>query len=469
MLENVKNIYSTTDMIKSLIKKIIPKNVWNSLHWMISLVGAIKNRFPSRDLIVIGVTGTNGKSTVVQFLHEIFTEFGLNVASASTIRFRIKNKLETNKLKMTMPGRFALQNFLRKATDEGCQYAILEVTSEGLKQNRAAFINFDCAVITNVRPEHIESHGSFEKYRSAKTILFKMLNSKRKNKTKKISVVNLDDPSVMHYSRKKADEKIGYGLLNENKRQDVKRFFIPENIKFLVDGTDFELEGTKYHSPLLGDFNLYNVLAAVSVARAFEIPKEIITKAIKNFKGAPGRLEILQDKPFLVCIDYAHTPDALECVYHVARAFWVNPVRNHARVSAPEGPSGRIVSNGIKNGDKLICVLGAAGGGRDKWKRPQMGSIAERFCDEIILTDEDPYFEDPEKIIHEIGHGISKKKYKKILDRRLAIREALNISKPGDVVLITGKGAEKTMMTKYGAMDWDERAIVLEEIEKLSK
>lgn len=431
-------------MLKVLAKKIIPKEIWNYLHWFISLLGAVKNKFPSNDLIIIGVTGTNGKSTVVQILHDIFTEFGVNVASASTIRFRIKNNLETNRLKMTMPGRFALQDFLRKAANEGCQYAILEVTSEGLKQNRAAFINFDCAVITNVRPEHIESHGSFEKYRSAKTILFKMLNSKRKNGTKKISVVNLDDPSVMYYSKQKADEKVGYCILNENKRRDIDKFFIPENIKFSPSGVDFELEGEKYHSPLLGDFNLYNVLAAISVARSFGVPKSIISKTISNFKGAPGRLEILQEKPFLVCIDYAHTPDALECVYRVARAFWV------------------------KNGNKLIGVLGAAGGGRDKWKRPQMGSMADRFCDEIILTDEDPYTEDPEKIIHEVGHGILKKKYKKILDRRLAIREALNMACPGDVVLITGKGAEKTMMTKYGAMDWDERAIVLEEIAKLS-
>ena len=433
-------------MIKSLIKKVIPKDIWNSLHWLVSLAGAVKNGFPSRDLIVIGVTGTNGKSTVVQILHEIFTEFGLNTASASTICFRIKDKFEVNKLKMTMPGRFALQDFLRQAANSGCQYAILEVTSEGLKQNRAAFINFDCAVITNVRPEHIESHGSFEKYRSAKAILFKILGSaKRKSQIKKISVVNLDDPSVMHYSRYSADEKVGYGLLEENKRVDVRRFFIPQNIKFSADGADFELEGAKYHSPLLGDFNLYNVLAAIAVARAFEIPPQTIAKSVKDFRGAPGRLEILQKNPFLVCIDYAHTPDALECVYRVARAFWV------------------------KNGGRLVGVLGAAGGGRDKWKRLQMGSIAEKFCDEIILTDEDPYEEDPEKILNDIAGGISRKKYKKILDRRLAIREALNMAVVGDVVLITGKGAEKTMMTKFGAMDWDERAIVLEEISRLSK
>ena len=156
-------------------------------------------------------------------------------------------------------------------------------------------------------------------------------------------------------------------------------------------------------------------------------------------------MEVLQKKPFLVAVDYAHTPDALEAVYRVAKSFW------------------------LKNGHKLIGVLGAAGGGRDKWKRPQMGAIAERFCDEIFLTDEDPYAEDAEKIVHDVAQGIKEKKYKKITDRRLAIREALELAQPGDVVLITGKGAEKTMMTRFGAMDWDEKAIVLEEIEKLCK
>ncbi|MEK7609370.1 MAG: cyanophycin synthetase, partial [Patescibacteria group bacterium] len=137
--------------------------------------------------------------------------------------------------------------------------------------------------------------------------------------------------------------------------------------------------------------------------------------------------------------------DALESVYRVARSFWV------------------------KNGGRLIGVLGAAGGGRDKWKRPKMGAIAEEFCDEIILTDEDPYTEDPEKIVAAVARGIKEKKYKKIMDRRLAIRQALQSAKPGDAVLITGKGAEKTMMTKFGALPWDEKAVVLEELGELSK
>ena len=428
--------------IKLIIKRIIPDFIWGFLHWSLALAGAIKNKFPSRGLIVIGVTGTNGKSTVVQLLHEIFGEFSLNVASTSSIRFRIKDKEIVNKLKMTMPGRFALQNFLRQAVSAGCQYAILEATSEGLKQHRADFINFDAAVLTNVRPEHIEAHGSFEKYRSAKEILFKKLSNK-KTKSKKISVVNLDDPSVFYYTRHWADEKVGYGILKENNRQGIKKHFVPREIKFSGAGIDFVLEDEKCHSPLLGDFNLYNVLAAMAVARSFEIPHEYIKKAIGNFKGAPGRLEVLQEKPFRAVIDYAHTPDALESVYRVARSFWV------------------------ANGRKLIGVLGSAGGGRDKWKRPHLGAIAEKFCDEIFLTDEDPYSEDPEKIVHDVALGIKEKKHRKIMDRRLAIREALESAKQGDVVLITGKGAEKTMMTKFGAMDWDEKTIVLDELGKL--
>lgn len=414
---------------------------WDNLHWLVSLMGALIYRFPSHSLIVIGVTGTNGKSTVVQLLHDIFENFGLNVASVSTVLFRIKSEHEENKLKMTMPGRMKLQRFLREAVNAGCQYVILEVTSEGLKQHRASFVNFDAALITNLRPEHIESHGSFEKYRAAKTILFKKLRF-RKNAIRKISAVNLDDPSAFYFLRQGADIKVGYGLFKENIRPELAFNFIPESIKFSAAGVDFVLEGTDYRSPLLGDFNLYNVLAAAAVARALEIPARTIRSALEKFGGVPGRLEIIQREPFLVCVDYAHTPDALEGVYRLARSFWV------------------------KDGSKLIAVFGSAGGGRDKWKRPEMGRVADRFCDEIILTDEDPYDEDPEIILKGLAAGIARK-HEKILDRRLAIRRALELAGPGDAVLITGKGAEKAMVTQFGKLDWDDRAVVREELKKI--
>jgi len=344
---------------------------------------------------------------------------------------------------MTMPGRWELQKFLREAINQGCQYAILEVTSEGLKQHRASFIDFDAALMTNLRPEHLESHGSFEKYRTAKGKLFKKLKFK-KGKKSKISVFNLDDPSAFYYAHFKADKKIGYGLLQENSRSNISQCFIPEDIKFSGEGIDFVLEGQRYHSPLMGDFNLYNVLAAVALCKTLEIPEHIIQSALQSFKGVAGRLEIVQKEPFRVVVDYAHTPDALECVYRLARAFWV------------------------ENGHKLICVLGSAGGGRDKWKRPEMGKLADKFCDEIILTDEDPYNEDSENIVKDISRGI-KKQYKKIMDRRLAIREALGLAQKGDVVILTGKGAEKMIMTQYGPQEWDEVRVVKEELAKLKK
>lgn len=428
-------------ILKKIAKIIIPKPIWDHLHWLVSLAGAIRYKFPSTSLTVIGVTGTNGKSTVVELLHDVLKTFDFNVASSSSLRFRIKNNSQENALKMTMPGRWELQKFLREAVDQGCQYVILEVTSEGLKQHRASFIGFDAALITNLRPEHLESHGSFEKYRAAKGKLFKKLKFK-KGKIPKISVFNLDDPSAFYYAHFKADKKIGYGLLKENNRSNISHCFIPEDIKFSGEGIDFVLEGQRYRSFLMGDFNLYNVLAVVALCRTLEIPAHIIQAALQNFKGVAGRLEIIQKEPFRVVVDYAHTPDALECVYRLARSFWV------------------------ENGRKLVCVLGSAGGGRDKWKRPEMGRLADKFCDEIILTDEDPYNEDPENIVKDISQGIEKK-YKKIMDRRLAIREALSLAKKGDVVVLTGKGAEKMIMTSYGPQEWDEAKVAREELKKL--
>ncbi|MBI4120503.1 MAG: UDP-N-acetylmuramoyl-L-alanyl-D-glutamate--2,6-diaminopimelate ligase, partial [Parcubacteria group bacterium] len=229
-----------------------------------------------------------------------------------------------------------------------------------------------------------------------------------------------------------------------NKRPGLE-CLVPESIKFSGDGISFELDNEKYESSLVGDTNLYNVLAASAVAQALKIPQRHVKAALKNFKGTPGRMEIIQREPFMVCLDYAHTPDALESLYRLARSLWL-------------GGKGR-----------LIAVFGAAGGGRDKWKRPQMGAIADKFCDEIILAEEDPHEEDPENIIHDIAAGIKEKNYRRILDRRLAIRSALESARAGDVVLITGKGAEKTMTTKFGCLPWDEKTVVLDELVKLQK
>lgn len=355
--------------------------------------------------MVIGVTGTNGKSTTVELLAEIIEEAGYRVASASSIRFRIADREKSNDLKMTMPGRFFLQKFLRQAVADGCTHAVLEVTSEGIKQFRHVHIKFDVAVITNITPEHIESHGSFEAYRKAKAELFRLAP---------VHVLNEDDFETYAFlSRLPAKKRFSYKLK-----------YFPKNI----------------HLRLPGDFNRANALAALTAAEAISIPIEVSKRALERIDYIPGRLEVMQTRPFGVVVDYAHTPDALEKVYK--------------ELSTP----------------RLICVLGSAGGGRDTWKRPEMGRIAAQYCSEVILTNEDPYDEHPEKILDEIFSGCSKiPNIRKIVDRREAIRTALQLAEKNEVVVITGKGCEQWIMGPKGEkIPWDDREVAKEEIKKLN-
>ena len=385
--------------MKTLIKKFIPPFLLDWYHLSLAFLGAILYGFPAQKLKVIGVTGTNGKSTVVNLATKVLEEAGFKVASLSSIKFKIGPKEWQNSLKMTMPGRLKLQKFLRQAVIANCQYAVIEVTSEGIKQHRQRFIDFEVAVLTNLTPEHIESHGSFEKYREAKGKLFQACQ--------KIHIINRDDPNAEYFLQFPAKKKIIYGG-----RTSVKL-----NLK------------------LLGEFNYYNALAALQIGLSQGIGLETGKKALEKAEGIPGRMEVICREPYSVIVDYAHTPDALEKVY--------------------ETITGR-----------KICVLGACGGGRDKWKRPELGKIAEKYCDEIILTNEDPYDESPEKILEDIKKGAPSAQ--KILDRREAIRKALGLAKPNDTVIITGKGSEPWMCVAKGKkIPWDDREIVREEFREL--
>lgn len=442
---------------KNLIKKILPPFLIDWYHWLLSLIGAIIYRFPSRNLIVIGVTGTGGKSTVVDFIAGILEEAGYKTASLSSIKFKICRKEWPNALKMTMPGRFNLQKFLRQAVDVGCQYAVLEVTSEGIKQHRHRFIDFSVAVFTNLTPEHIESHGSFERYREAKTKLFRA--------AKDIHILNLDDENVEYFLKYPAKKKYGYTTMNSEQRtmNAVKslRFHEAGSEQLSIvycslfvlrpNGISFEVQNTKFNLNMLGGFNVSNALAAICVSLSQGISLEICKKALEKIDGIPGRMEIVIDKPFTVIVDYAHTPDALEKVYQTLQGTMNKEQRT-----------------------KMICVLGAAGGGRDKWKRPELGKIAAQYCDEIIITNEDPYDENPTQILSEIKSGISNSQFSisnlyEILDRREAIKKALFLAKPNDVVIITGKGCEPWMCVAAGKkISWDDRRIVREEFSKIS-
>lgn len=426
---------------RKTFKKITPKKLVNLYHFLLAYLGGLVYFFPSKDMMVVGVTGTNGKSSVIEILHQIFEDFGFRVASFSSLRVNLRGKKQENRLKMTMPGRFFLQRFLKEAKNQGCQVAILEVTSEGIKQHRHRGVNFDVALLTNLRPEHIESHGSFEAYREAKGDLFKKVNEKKLG-VKSISVINYDDPSAYYYAKFKADEKYGFGLVEENIPQLVNKI-VPSDVKFSDKGVSFSYGDLEWHSSLVGDFNLYNIISALAVAKAFKIPLSSVKKSIEKVKSIPGRLEVVKKTPFRVVVDYAHTPDALESVFRTIKSFWLSS----------EG--------------ELIAVFGATGGGRDKWKRPELARIAEQFADKVILTNEDPYEEDPVEIIRDIEDGFEKIKPEVIVDRRQAIKKALATAKKGDVIIITGKGAEKMIMTAEGPVEWDDRRVVKEEVIKL--
>jgi UDP-N-acetylmuramoyl-L-alanyl-D-glutamate--2,6-diaminopimelate ligase len=425
--------------MKEFIKKFIPSFLLSWYHFLLSFLAVVVYRFPSfsKKIKVIGVTGTSGKSTVVEMTSRILEKASYKVAFLSSIKFKIKDKEWPNDLRMTMPGRLRLQRFLRRALSANCQYVVLEVTSEGIKQHRHRFIDFEVAVLTNLTPEHIEAHGSFEKYREAKEKLFQA--------TKNIHILNLDDENIKYFSEFPANEKYGYTIKNPEPSvlASKSQTIIAKDSKMSDKGMEFFVNNTKFSLKLLGEFNIYNALAAISIARSQNIPLGTCKTALEKIEGIPGRMEMVISNPFKVFVDYALTPNALEKVYQTIRDS-LNP-------------------------SKIICVLGSSGGGRDKWKRAVLGKLAAKYCQEIIVTNEDPHDEDPMEIINQIAKGVGEKA-RKILDRREAIRESLKRAQTGDVVVITGKGCESCIwVTKGKKIPWDDRRVVREEFQKLWK
>ena len=395
--------------MKEIIKKFIPSFLLGWYHWGLAFFGACLYRFPSQKLKVIGVTGTNGKTTVVSFITQILEEAGFKVASLSGIKFKIGEKEWPNILKMTMPGRFKIQKFFRQAVNARCQYAVLEVTSEGIKQHRHKFIHFDTAVFTNLSLEHIEAHKGFENYRAAKGKLFQV--------AKNIHVINVDDKNADYFLQFPAKKKCTYGF----------------------NRGEINAQNSKFNLKLIGEFNIYNALAAICVGLSQGVSLDVCQKTVQNIEGVPGRMELVANEQFKVFVDYAFTPNALEKVYQTLK------------------PSNA----------KMICVLGACGGGRDKWKRPVLGKIAAKYCDEVIVTNEDPYDEDPMAIIDQVAADAGRA-VQKILDRREAIRKSLGLAQLNDVVVITGKGCEPWIVERGGKkIPWDDRQVVKEEYEKL--
>lgn len=420
-------MYRFIGIVVKILKRILPASLVRPLlplyHRILSYVTSLSYGFPAKKLMVIGVTGTKGKSSVSDMLYVVLKHSGIPVAVAGTIRFAIKEDSHPNLFKMTMQGHGFLQDFLARALKQRCTHAVIEITSEGVKQHRHKYLYLNALVFTNLQKEHIESHGSYENYAAAKREIGKELA--RSPKRPRAIVPNADDVEGRKYLDLPVEEKLPFSY------EDAKDVHLmPGRVSFTYEGVPFSLK-------LPGSFSVMNALAVIRAARFAGVPLQTIADALASLERIPGRTERIEEgQDFQAVVDYAHTPDSLSALY-----------------AAYPG--------------RKICVLGNTGGGRDTWKRPEMGRIADEACDEVILTNEDPYDEAPGAIVEAMASGMQRKP-RIIMDRREAIRTALSLAKSGDSVLITGKGTDPYIMEANDTkIPWSDSAVVREELKRL--
>lgn len=434
-------------MFKVFMRKLIPTPILSAYHYALARLAGFVYGHPSEKLTVIGVTGTNGKSTTVEFIGRILEHAGNGVGWTGTNSFKVADKEWANDKKMTMLGRFQTQKMLREMVRAGCKYAVVETSSQGIAQFRHVGINYDLVVFTNLTPEHIEAHGGFEAYKRAKGKLFEHAARSRRKRfgaevLEKASVVNVDDPHAAYFLSFGLDRKYGYGLEGKERAAEAHqhRFtpLIAKNVRVEAGGSRFSVSGVDFHLQPAGLFNVRNALAGITAVRALGLDWGRIRDAVAALHPVPGRLErVDQGQPFTVLVDYAYEPAALEAVYETVRLF--DPVR-------------------------VIHVLGSAGGGRDVARRETLGRMAADRDDVAIVTNEDPYDEDPEAIIDQVADAAAKaglvegESLLRILDRQEAIDRAVALAGAGDLVLITGKGSEPVMAVARGKkIPWDDR------------
>ncbi len=436
------------------LKKIIPRQLFRVLqpfyHRLLNWLAAVWYRHPSEEMIVIGVTGTTGKTTVVYMIAQMLQNSGKTVGYTSTAMFGDGKKEWLNDKKMTMLGRFFTQRMLRTMVDNGCEYAIVETTSEGAVQFRHRYINYDLFLITGLYPEHIDSHGSFENYKAAKLSLFAHLTScpekqitRQAKELAKSIIVHGDDEHAVDFL---AFDGVGKHVFARSGSQIAhlagdKMYY--KYIETTSRGVRFQLEGEDVQLQLLGDFTATNACAAAVVGKVLGLSLAEIGSGLEGIEGIPGRLERLHcGQDFEVIVDYAFEPVAVKKLYETV---------SHL---LPE---------------RIIHVLGSTGGGRDVARRGELGTIAGHNASIVIVTNEDPYDDDPMEIMlgvarsaRDAGKSDDRDLYI-IEDRRRAIEKALSLAEPGDVVLITGKGCEQAIAVADGKkIPWDDRVIARE-------
>ncbi|MCH5584700.1 UDP-N-acetylmuramoyl-L-alanyl-D-glutamate--2,6-diaminopimelate ligase [Shimazuella sp. AN120528] len=394
-------------------------------------------QFPSRQLKLIGITGTNGKTTTSHLIEQILTSVGRETGIIGTIGVKIKDNVIP--VKNTTPDVVDLQKSLRYMVDEGAEYTVMEVSSHALHLGRTRGSHYHIAVFTNLTQDHLDYHETMEQYREAKGLLFSQLGNDYTHEKEKsqVAVLNVDDAASSYFATITPAQVITYGI---SKQADVRAV----NIEHRVDGVSFELHtyqgNVSIRLPLFGTFNVYNSLAAASVALVEGISLAKIKQALESLTGVDGRFESVQaGQDYTVLVDYAHTPDSLQNVLTTAKSF----------------------AKG-----KVICVVGC-GGDRDRGKRPLMAKIATEISDYAVITSDNPRTEEPKAIIADMVEGIpfsATQFYTTIEDRKAAIEYAVQLAKTGDVVLIAGKGHETYQEINGVRYPFDDRKIAYEAI-----
>ena len=437
------------------IKQIIPKPWLQSYHWSLAKISAFAYGYPSNKLIVIGVTGTNGKSSTVQFIEQMLVATGAKVGYTTTAGFKIAGEAIENKMKMTMPGRFYLQSLMHKMVKTGCDYAIIETSSQGIDQFRHLGINYDVVVFTNLTPEHIEAHGGFENYKKAKGKLFKhLIDSPKKTINMKviykISALHADDEYSDYFAKFRADRTIWYQF-NEDEAGDGEDFgqdrLSANIVKHSQTGVTMAVNGLEFKVRLSANFQIKNIVAAMGALVAVGLPLRDIVASAEKVEPLPGRFEIVDlGQDFMVIVDYAYEPYAISALLKSVKA--LKPKR-------------------------IIGVHGSAGGGRDVARRAPIGRLAGEQEDIVIVTNEDPYDDDPRKIIEQVAKGAVSAGKKEGVDlflidnRNAGIEKAIMLAEKGDIVILTGKGNEPVMAVAHGKkIPWSDKASAISAMKK---
>jgi len=435
-------LVASNDRVEELRGLGVPVIGVHDLRATMAAVAAAHEGYPGRTLTIIGITGTDGKSTTAFLTLAGLEAAGLNCGLLSTIETRIAGEVVPLDIRLTTQEAPTVQRLLGDMVEAGCTHAIVEATSHGLALHRLDECAFDVGVFTNLSPDHLDFHGTFAEYRKAKGALFEMLNEQPHGAPQRTAVLNGDDPSWRYFADRTRGRVVTYGI--ENDSADVQA----DELMAWSDGSTFTLtavdDSIEASVRLPGRFNVSNATAAITAGAVLGLEIEALAAGVAACRGVPGRMEPITGAPFDVIVDYAHTPEAMRLVLETLR-----PV-----------VSGR-----------LIVVFGCAGE-RSPDRRSGLGGIAADLADYTVLTEEDPRGEPSEEIIAEIviamttGGAVEGEQFERVLDRREAIDRALALAKAGDMVLITGKGHEQSIERANRAQPWDDREVTREQIAK---